>query len=109
MAMDCDDGDHSADTPGKHPPYREDEENGIRQDRAPGVYLASDAAAKVTGQIFGVRANEIYFFSQIRMTRSIHRSEGWTPETIASHAMPALESSFYPNVASMTLTPWDPI
>jgi NAD(P)-dependent dehydrogenase (short-subunit alcohol dehydrogenase family) len=73
------------------------------------VYLASDAAAKVTGQIFGVRANEIYFFSQIRMTRSIHRSEGWTPETIASHAMPALESSFYPNVASMTLTPWDPI
>lgn len=73
------------------------------------VYLASDAAAKVTGQIFGVRANEIYFFSQIRMTRSIHRSEGWTPETIASHAMPALESSFYPNVPSMTLTPWDPI
>src|SRR3984893_8066818 len=73
------------------------------------VYLASDAAAKVSGQIFGVRANEIYFFSQIRMTRSVHRSEGWTPETIASHAMPALESSFYPNVASMALTPWDPI
>jgi NAD(P)-dependent dehydrogenase (short-subunit alcohol dehydrogenase family) len=73
------------------------------------VYLASDAAAKVSGQIFGVRANEIYFFSQIRMTRSVHRSEGWTPETIASHAIPALESSFYPNVASMALTPWDPI
>jgi NAD(P)-dependent dehydrogenase (short-subunit alcohol dehydrogenase family) len=73
------------------------------------VYLASDAAAKVTGQIFGVRANEIYFFSQIRMTRSVHRSEGWTPESIATHAMPAFESSFYPNVSSMTLTPWDPI
>ncbi len=73
------------------------------------VYLASDAAAKVSGQIFGVRANEIYFFSQIRMTRSVHRSEGWTPETIAEHAMPAFESSFYPNVASLALTPWDPI
>jgi NAD(P)-dependent dehydrogenase (short-subunit alcohol dehydrogenase family) len=73
------------------------------------VYLASDQAAKVTGQIFGVRANEIYFFSQIRMTRSVHRSGGWTPEDIAEHAMPAFESSFYPNVPSMTLTPWDPI
>jgi NAD(P)-dependent dehydrogenase (short-subunit alcohol dehydrogenase family) len=73
------------------------------------VYLASDAAAKVSGQIFGVRANELYFFSQIRMVRSIHRSDGWTPEAIAEHAMPAFESSFYPNVPSMALTPWDPI
>jgi NAD(P)-dependent dehydrogenase (short-subunit alcohol dehydrogenase family) len=73
------------------------------------VYLASDAAAKVSGQIFGVRANEIYFFSQIRMVRSVHRSGGWTPEEIAEHAMPAFESSFYPNVPSMALTPWDPL
>jgi NAD(P)-dependent dehydrogenase (short-subunit alcohol dehydrogenase family) len=73
------------------------------------VYLASDAAAKVSGQIFGVRANEIYFFSQIRMVRSVHRSDGWTPEEIAEHAMPAFESSFYPNLPSMALTPWDPI
>jgi NAD(P)-dependent dehydrogenase (short-subunit alcohol dehydrogenase family) len=73
------------------------------------VYLASDAAAKVSGQIFGVRANEIYFFNQIRMIRSVQRSEGWTPEAIAEHAMPAFESSFFPNVPSMALTPWDPI
>ena len=73
------------------------------------VYLASDAAAKVSGQIFGVRANEIYFFSQIRMVRSVHRSDGWTPEEIAEHAMPAFESSFYPNLPSMALTPWNPI
>ncbi len=73
------------------------------------VYLASDAAAKVSGQIFGVRANEIYLFSQIRMIRSVHRSEGWTPADIAEHAMPALESSLYPNVPSMALMPWDPI
>jgi NAD(P)-dependent dehydrogenase (short-subunit alcohol dehydrogenase family) len=73
------------------------------------VFLASDAAASVSGQIFGVRANEIYFFNQIRMTRSVHRSDGWTPESIAEHAMPAFESSFLPNVPSMVLTPWDPI
>jgi NAD(P)-dependent dehydrogenase (short-subunit alcohol dehydrogenase family) len=73
------------------------------------VYLASDAAAKVSGQIFGVRANEIYFFSQIRMMRSVQRNEGWTPESIAEHAIPAFESSFYPNLPSMALTPWDPI
>jgi NAD(P)-dependent dehydrogenase (short-subunit alcohol dehydrogenase family) len=73
------------------------------------VYLLSERASKVTGQIFGVRANEIYFFSQIRMIRSVHRSDGWTPEDIAEHAMPAFEASFFPNVPSMTLTPWDPI
>src|SRR5712664_2020722 len=73
------------------------------------VYLASDRAAKVSGQIFGVRANEIYLFSQSRILRSLHRSGGWTPEEIAEHAMPAFESSFYPNLPSMALTPWDPI
>jgi NAD(P)-dependent dehydrogenase (short-subunit alcohol dehydrogenase family) len=73
------------------------------------VYLASDAAAKVSGQIFGVRANEIYFFNQIRMIRSLHRDGGWTAEAIAEHAMPAFESSFFPNVPSIALTPWDPI
>src|SRR5262249_52266092 len=50
------------------------------------VYLLSSQAT-VSGQIFGVRANEIYFFSQIRMIRSVQRSEGWTPESIAEHAM----------------------
>ena len=73
------------------------------------VYLASDRAAHVSGQIFGVRANEIYFFNQIRMIRSMHRGDGWTPETIADEAMPAFEASFFENVPSMKLTPWDPV
>jgi NAD(P)-dependent dehydrogenase (short-subunit alcohol dehydrogenase family) len=73
------------------------------------VYLASDAGAKVSGQIFGVRANEIYLFSQSRIVRSLHRGEGWTPQTIEEHAMPAMEPSFFPNVPSMAVTPWDPI
>jgi short-subunit dehydrogenase len=73
------------------------------------VYLASNSGEKVSGQIFGVRANEIYLFSQPRILRTLHRAEGWTPESIAEHAIPALESSFYENVPSMAITPWDPI
>ncbi|MFP6850468.1 MAG: SDR family NAD(P)-dependent oxidoreductase [Pseudomonas sp.] len=73
------------------------------------VYLASDAGAKVSGQIFGVRANEIYLFSQPRIVRSVHRADGWTPQDIEDHAIPALEPSFFANVPSMAVTPWDPI
>ncbi|MCX7158852.1 MAG: SDR family oxidoreductase, partial [Proteobacteria bacterium] len=39
------------------------------------VYLASDASQAVTGQIFAVRANEIFLMSQSRPLRSVHRSE----------------------------------
>jgi NAD(P)-dependent dehydrogenase (short-subunit alcohol dehydrogenase family) len=73
------------------------------------VYLGSDSAADVTGQIFGVRANEIYLFNQIRVVRSVHRGEGWTPESVAAHAIPALESHFADNRPSPTYTSWEPI
>jgi len=73
------------------------------------VALCADEARDVTGQIFGVRNNEIYLFSQPRPIRSAHRSEGWTPESIADDAMPAFEASFFENVPSMKLTPWDPV
>ncbi|MEE8297483.1 MAG: SDR family NAD(P)-dependent oxidoreductase [Hyphomicrobium sp.] len=73
------------------------------------VYLASDAAADVSGQIFGVRANEIYLFSQNRPLRSVQRSEGWTPETIGNHAMPALKAHFYQLDSSQDVFTWDPV
>ncbi len=73
------------------------------------VYLASDAAMDVTGQIFGVRANEIFLFSQNRPLRSVHRSEGWTPETIADHAIPALKAHFYALDRSQDVFTWDPV
>src|SRR5258706_13389572 len=57
------------------------------------AYLLSDAARDVTGQIFAVRMNEIFLMSQSRPLHSIHRGEGWTPQTIAEHGMPALKSS----------------
>jgi len=72
------------------------------------VYLASDAAQEVSGQIFGVRANEIFLFSQNRPLRSVHRDGGWTPETVAAHAMPALRADFYPLERSQDVFSWDP-
>ncbi|MEJ8826411.1 SDR family NAD(P)-dependent oxidoreductase [Variovorax humicola] len=73
------------------------------------VYLASDAAKEVNGQIFSVRNNEISLISQPRPVRSIHRSEGWTPQTIAEHAMPAMRASFFPLDRSADVFSWDPV
>ena len=73
------------------------------------VYLASDAARAVNGQIFAVRNNEIFLMSQPRPERSVHRSEGWTAETVASHAMPALQASFYSLDRSGDVFTWDPV
>jgi NAD(P)-dependent dehydrogenase (short-subunit alcohol dehydrogenase family) len=73
------------------------------------VYLASDRAQHVSGQIFCVRNNEIFLMSQNRPIRSVHRGEGWTPETIAEHAMPALQSQFYTLDRSQDIFSWDPI
>ncbi|OLL32710.1 3-hydroxyacyl-CoA dehydrogenase [Burkholderia sp. SRS-W-2-2016] len=73
------------------------------------VYLASDAARDVTGQIFAVRNNEIFVMSQPRPVRSVHRGEGWTPESIAEHAMPALRSGFHSLDVSADVFSWDPV
>lgn len=63
----------------------------------------------VTGQIFCVRNNEIFLMSQPRPIRSIHRSEGWSPETVVDHALPALEKDFYQLDRSGEIFTWDPI
>ncbi len=73
------------------------------------VYLMSDQSADVTGQIFGVRANEMFVFSQNRPVRSVHRSEGWTPETVAEQGMPALRAGFSELKRSPEVFNWDPI
>ncbi len=73
------------------------------------VFLASDAARDVSGQIFAVRANEIFIMSQSRPLRSVHRAEGWTAESIGAHAMPALRAHFYPLERSQDVFSWDPL
>jgi NAD(P)-dependent dehydrogenase (short-subunit alcohol dehydrogenase family) len=73
------------------------------------VYLASDAAQEVSGQIFAVRANEIFLMSQSRPLRSVHRAGGWTPQDIAEHGMPALKGSFFPLDRTQDVFTWDPL
>ena len=73
------------------------------------VYLVSDAAAAVTAQIFGVRANEIMLFSQPRPVRTVHHTPEWTPQAIAEIAIPAMEKHFYALERSPEVVSWDPI
>ena len=73
------------------------------------VFLASDAARDITGQVFAARHNEIFLMSQSRPVRSVHRGEGWTPEAIAEHAIPALRASLVPLDRSGDVFGWDPV
>ncbi|HVY16746.1 MAG TPA: SDR family NAD(P)-dependent oxidoreductase [Rhodopila sp.] len=73
------------------------------------VFLSSDAAAGVSGQVFGTRMNEIYLFSAPRPIRMIQNAEGWTPESIAAIAAPALKAGFMPLDTSEEVFGWDPV
>jgi NAD(P)-dependent dehydrogenase (short-subunit alcohol dehydrogenase family) len=73
------------------------------------VYLASDAGANVSGQIFAVRANEIFLMSQSRPLRSMHTAEGWTAQTIADRVIPAMRPNFYRLDRSQDVFDWDPV
>lgn len=73
------------------------------------VFLASDAAREVTGQVFGVRRNEIYLFDQPRLVRSMQRTDGWTAEIIAREVLPAMRSSLTPLESLHEVFGWDPV
>lgn len=73
------------------------------------VLLGSDAARDVTGQIFAVRRNEIFLMSQHRPIRALHRSDGWSAETLASDALPGLRPSLIPLDRVSDVFAWDPV
>jgi len=73
------------------------------------VFLASDAAREVSGQVFAVRANELFLMAQSRPLRSVHRDGGWSAESIAAHALPALRPHFHPLERSQDVFSWDPL
>jgi NAD(P)-dependent dehydrogenase (short-subunit alcohol dehydrogenase family) len=72
------------------------------------TFLCADASKDVNGQIFCVRKNEVFLFSKPQILRSAHRSEGWTPQTIASDMLPMLQPSFQPLKRSPEMFSWDP-
>ena len=73
------------------------------------VFLGSDLAKDVTGQIFAVRKDEIFLMSQPRPLRVAHKDGGWTPQDIAETMLPAFKSDFYPLDRSQDVFNWDPL
>jgi NAD(P)-dependent dehydrogenase (short-subunit alcohol dehydrogenase family) len=73
------------------------------------VYLASDMAGDVTGQIFGVRGNEIYLFNQPRPVRTLKQAKGWTPETIAAAARAELGDALTPLEGTSEYFTWEAV
>ena len=74
-----------------------------------GIFLASEAAKEVTGQIFSARLNELFIFNQNRPIKSIHSSEGWNPQKIAERGLPVFKSALTPNERSGDVFSWDPV
>ena len=69
------------------------------------VFLASDAAKDVSGQVFGVRGKELMLFCHMRPIFRVHHDLGWTPErlvdmfpgTLRHHLVPLDTSGQYFN------------
>ena len=60
------------------------------------VFLASEQAGYVNGQVFHQRAGELSLYGHMRPVRMVHRQGGWTPESLAEVAIPALAPQFTP-------------
>jgi hypothetical protein len=73
------------------------------------VYLACDRAAGISGQVFAVRNNEVFLFNQPRPIRSLHRSDGWTPERLDQQLKAAFGPSLTPLDRSGDVFSWDPV
>src|SRR5438093_311236 len=73
------------------------------------VFLASDAAKEVTGQVFGVRGKEIMLFGHERPVMRVHNDEGWTPEKIADIFPGTLQHHLVPLVTSGQYFNYDPL
>jgi hypothetical protein len=59
-------------------------EIGTAEDIAPMViYLLSDAAQEVTGQVYTVNGPNIALWAQPREIRPTRAADGWTPEAVA--------------------------
>ncbi|WP_127600698.1 SDR family oxidoreductase [Nitratireductor alexandrii] len=73
------------------------------------VFLASDDASDVTGQVFAVRGNEIFVMSQPRPIRGLHRANGWTHDDIRDVFMPSVKNDLTPFETTMDVFFWDAI
>ena len=84
--------------------------NAMRADQVANVAVGLAAPdCDVNGQIFAVRGNEVFLFSQPRPVRGIARLEGWSPESLLSHGFPAMKADMTDLGATASVFPWEPI
>jgi NAD(P)-dependent dehydrogenase (short-subunit alcohol dehydrogenase family) len=73
------------------------------------VALSTGQAGDVSGQIFGVRGNEIILFNQPRPIRTLAQVSGWTPRSLLDHGFPAIRNAFTDLGVSASVFPYDPV
>jgi NAD(P)-dependent dehydrogenase (short-subunit alcohol dehydrogenase family) len=73
------------------------------------VFLASDEAKEISGQVFGVRGKEVMLFCHMRPVRSIHHDLGWTPERLAAMFPGTLRHHLAPLDTSGQFFNYDPM
>lgn len=72
------------------------------------VYLLSDAARGINGQVFVVRGAEIVLFSLPRPVRAARYPGGWTPARVAEALEGPLRDAFVPLDVTAEVFPYDP-
>ena len=73
------------------------------------VFLASDGAKEISGQVFGVRGKEIMLFNHMRPLMRIHHDAGWTPERLAEMFPGTLRHHLVPLDTSGQYFNYDPL
>jgi NAD(P)-dependent dehydrogenase (short-subunit alcohol dehydrogenase family) len=73
------------------------------------VFLASDEAKEVSGQVLGVRGKEIMLFNAMRPVTRIHHDAGWTPERLADMFSATLGHHLVPLETSGQYFNYDPL
>ena len=72
-------------------------ENGDAEDISPmAVYLLSDKASHVTGQVYSVVGNKVAIWSQPKEIRAMYNDERWTPEVIDERLMATVKTERLP-------------
>ena len=73
------------------------------------VALCSDGAKETNGQIFAVRGNEVFLFNQPRPVRGMARLEGWSPQALIEHGLPAMKGNYTDLGATGSVFTWDTV
>ena len=60
------------------------------------VALCADGAKAISGQFFGSRGDDLILYSQPRPIMTLHKDEGWTPESIIKDALPQMKEKEVP-------------